>query len=253
MTVDKGDYLMTDRGRKFSFAAGVLLLIMCLTFVYEWLIEPLKNHAYGYKESSYADYMKELYTGQNTKRYELALTFLVVALAVLTIAMFRQNVLMFLIGAVIDTGLIVSELKFGREYWDIPSEWNNQYRLAYIGTYIIPLVLMVLLIAMGVTMLLKKKFAKLFAYPVIGLACVGFLLELLLDIGPCIWDTWQGGYTWLSLSFSAFARTNAMQLTLVTTPISYFTRAGIAVLIALWGIGRCKDFASKNEGTNSVA
>ncbi|MBP5354167.1 MAG: hypothetical protein J6Y67_03385 [Lachnospiraceae bacterium] len=43
---------------KYLFSAGILLLMTCLSFAYEWLIDPLRIIAYHYTDKSFFGYMK---------------------------------------------------------------------------------------------------------------------------------------------------------------------------------------------------
>ena len=245
MTVTMGDNItMTERSNKYSFAAGVLLLITCLSFAYDWLIEPLRAIAYNYTDKNFFEYMKYSLTEGQYSRGEKAEAVLVVTLVLLTIAVFRQNIKLFLAGMVLDLGLLVNEYLLFRERGVYPEFWTSYRTLGFVTTYVVPALMILLFLAMGVTLILNKAFAKWICIAIIAVATFGALLETVLCVGPYLStaETWRN----MNLPYTFYSgRYNSFYLTSGYTPASYFVRAGIGVLIALWGLDRCKAKAQK--------
>lgn len=234
---------MKDNKKLYSFTAGWVLLIACLTFAYFTLVDPLKYVARGYTDKGYLGYLCETYTARDTKTVQWTLTLLTVALLVLAIAMFRQSKLLLLIGTGLDLALIAYQFHLMGLGKVNPEWWNSYNTLGLINTIILPALVVLMLLLMAVALMLNKPVAGIFGIIAIALAALGFLLELVLNIGPLMSETWKGSD--LLFTFSPFARTNMMEIGRDTTPIAYLTRAGIGVMIALWGMNCCKESAEK--------
>lgn len=235
---------MKDKNNRYSFTAGVLLLITCLSFAYEWLVEPLRMVAYHYTDKSFFEYVKYSLTDGEYSRGEKAELVLVVTLALLTIAVFMQSIKLFLVGMAIDLGLLVNEYLVFKEV-ELPSEfWTSYRKLGFVSTYVVPAITIILLLVMGVILILNKAFAKWICIAIIAVATFGALLETVLCVGPYLStaETWRN----MNLPYTFYSgRYNTFYLTSGYTPASYFVRAGIGVLIALWGLDRCKAKAQK--------
>lgn len=236
---------MKDKSNRYSFAAGVLLLISFLSFAYEWLIDPLRMVGGHYTDKGFFEYLKSLYTSESSSRGEIAQTVLIVSLALLTIAAFRQNVLLFLVGMVLDLGVLTNEYLLFREQKYTPDFWDSYRRLGFVTTYVVPAVVVCLLLVLAVALLLNKSFAKWICLAVIAVATIGFLLEAVLCIGQYVSSSWAWQKGHLDRVFFSYSRHDTFYMTAGYTPVSYFTRAAIAVLVALWGMGRCKANAQK--------
>lgn len=229
---------------KYLFSAGILLLMTCLSFAYEWLIDPLRIIAYHYTDKSFFGYMKYSLTEAEYARGERAEAVLVVALALLTIAAFRQSTKLFIAGMVLDLGLLVNEYLVFREVDLDPEFWNSFRTLGFVSTYVVPALTVILLLAMGVTLLLNKAFAKWICLAVIVVAAFGALLETVLCVGPYVSkaESWQ----LMNISHVYYSsRYNTFYISAGYTPVSYYVRVGIGVLVALWGMERCKANAQK--------
>ncbi|MBP5489285.1 MAG: hypothetical protein J6Y10_01630 [Lachnospiraceae bacterium] len=234
---------MTENSKKYSFAAGWVLLIACLTYAYYMLVDPLKSVAYSYTDKGYFKYLLEMYSSKEHRITQWTLTIMTVALLVLAIGMFRQSKLLLLVGTGLDLVLLAYQVHL-MGLGKVDSEWWDSFHtLGFINTIVVPAIVVLMLLLMAVALMLNKPVARIFAIVAIALAGLGFLVELVLNIGPLVSETWMGRD--LFYSFSPYARYTLTEIGKYTTPISYLTRAGIGAMIALWGMECCK--ASKQK------
>ena len=155
---------MTDKSRKYSFAAGILFLAGFIAGVYEYVLSILST-AKVLDESPFK-VLEQIFKSKETLKGHILIYALFLVLLVLLIAMFTENRGVFFVGVLLAAGLFAYRMY----YWaDVTSKYNKNWKwdsmktFTFIYSCVLAGVVLVFLLCTAIALLAKAPSVTAFA------------------------------------------------------------------------------------------
>ena len=153
---------MKENARKYSFGAGIILLVMCFYSIYNIVYNTLSG-SHELKKS-YWEYTKMMY---ERDRWGLLFEYVTAGtMLFLVLALLIQSRVLFLLGCMVNIALfVVRTLDWAESVKKIDDFWKGKgVGLAFSAGVVIPGLVVLLLFLMAIALLAKSNMVKLFGW-----------------------------------------------------------------------------------------
>ena len=228
---------MVTKSKMFSRAAAGWMIIFFLTEVYSFFMSIWQECKY-YDEKFWKT-LKSLFTEKSTRESMWLWVAAVVVMLVLAIALFANNRGVFLVGAILNCGVIGYKVYKFIDYMNKQKnvKWTADFTLKFIVGYVVVTLAALFILLMAISVLSGSSAAKGFGVITAVLAFVGLAIVVLLDILPYAAKEWKKG-------------TVTINVTYLSAEVYFFGLVSI-LLIVKWGCAWADEVAAKAK--NSVA
>ncbi|MBO4697169.1 MAG: hypothetical protein J5643_07825 [Lachnospiraceae bacterium] len=185
---------MTDKSKKYAYAAGTLFLLIFISSLYTYVLNLLYESKYAKK--GVFEVLKDRFEDEYTRNANILSVASIAALLFLLIAMFSEKRGLFLWAVIVSVALFA----FRNYYWvDYTSknfkswEWENPKTFAFIYSCVLTGVVLLMLLCMAIALLASSGMTGAFA--LVGYMFTGIItgIAIAIDIIPLFSDKFKTG------------------------------------------------------------
>ena len=193
---------MVTRSKMFSRAAAGWILFFLLTQVYSFFMSTW--HDCKLYDEKFGEVVKALFTEKSTREGMWLWVASVVAMLVLTIALFLNNRGAFLFGALLNCGVVGYQVYKVIEFLSKQKKlkWTGDFTIKFIVGYAIVALAALFVLLMALCLLSGSSAAKGFGILTAVFAFIGLVMVILLDILPYTSKDWKSGSVQITVAYA---------------------------------------------------